>query len=94
MDPSAKLRALGEAVNNACDADDGIRDGILMNPQACDFQPASLSCEGAMTVTAASRQNRSGRREYLVGRTQHRGELIFRGWCPEAKPRPGAGQPG
>ena len=32
--PRAKLQALGEAVHNACDADDGIRDGRLMNPLA------------------------------------------------------------
>ena len=41
--PPAKLPALGDAVNAACDALDGIEDGILQNPLACNFKPATLT---------------------------------------------------
>ena len=31
----------------ACDANDGIADGIIANPEACHFDPAVLRCSGA-----------------------------------------------
>ncbi len=42
--PASKLRALGDAVNEACDANDGIRDGVLNDPRTCRFDPAVLTC--------------------------------------------------
>jgi feruloyl esterase len=30
----------------ACDANDGIADGIIANPEACNFDPAVLRCSG------------------------------------------------
>jgi feruloyl esterase len=43
---NAKLVLLSKAVRDACDAQDGIADGIVSNPQACKFNPASLRCAG------------------------------------------------
>lgn len=45
----AKLALLARSVRNACDAKDGIADGIVSHPAACtatDFDPASLRCGG------------------------------------------------
>ncbi len=44
-----KLPAIANAVNAACDAKDGIVDGILDDPRKCDFKPSSLLCTGAET---------------------------------------------
>ncbi len=43
---SAKLALLAGAVRGACDANDGIVDGIVSNPQACTFDPIVLRCAG------------------------------------------------
>ncbi len=43
---TAKLALLSKAVRDACDANDGIADGIVSNPQACTFDPTSLRCAG------------------------------------------------
>ena len=43
---TAKLGTLAKAVRDACDAKDGIIDGIVSNPQACTFNAASLRCPG------------------------------------------------
>ncbi len=37
---------VGHAVNDACDALDGVRDGVLENPRLCHFDPGVLQCKG------------------------------------------------
>ncbi len=43
---AAKLGLLAKAVRDACDAKDGIVDGVVSNPQACTFNAAALRCAG------------------------------------------------
>ncbi len=43
--PAAKLPAIGAAVRAACDMLDGVKDGILNDPRACHFDPATLLCK-------------------------------------------------
>ena len=40
-----KLPPLAEAVRNRCDTLDGLADGIVSDPFACDFDPAELQCD-------------------------------------------------
>jgi hypothetical protein len=53
----AKLQLLHTAVINACDAIDGLKDGILMDPRDCHYDYKKLSCpkggEGATCLSAA-----------------------------------------
>jgi len=41
---AAKLAALDQAQTSRCDGLDGLVDGIISNPAACHFDPASLRC--------------------------------------------------
>jgi feruloyl esterase len=43
----AQARLIGAAVNRACDALDGIEDGVLDDPRHCRFDPGALQCKGA-----------------------------------------------
>ena len=44
---SAEERQLvHDAVLAACDADDGVTDGVVGDPERCDFDPAVLACDG------------------------------------------------
>jgi feruloyl esterase len=45
--PLQKL--LHDAVVNACDAQDGLKDGLLSKPNACKFDPAVLQCKSGQT---------------------------------------------
>lgn len=38
--------ALGKAVLAQCDATDGLSDGIMTNPNACNFNPRTIACKG------------------------------------------------
>ena len=42
--PMSKTRLLAHAVMDACDALDGVKDGIISNPDGCRFDPATLEC--------------------------------------------------
>jgi feruloyl esterase len=42
--PKSKTRLLARSVLEACDTDDGVRDAIIANPDACRFDPATLLC--------------------------------------------------
>jgi hypothetical protein len=43
---TAKVALLAKGVRDACDAQDGIADGVVSNPAACTFNPAVLRCVG------------------------------------------------
>lgn len=45
--PPAKYSMIHAAVVNACDAQDGVKDGVLENPGKCNFDYAKLLCKGA-----------------------------------------------
>jgi hypothetical protein len=45
--PASKIPALEAATLAQCDASDGVKDGVVDDPSACSFRPASLLCSGA-----------------------------------------------
>ena len=44
--PASKYPLIHQAVLAACDARDGVADGVLENPGACSFDPKVLQCNG------------------------------------------------
>jgi feruloyl esterase len=42
---ASKVRLIYDAVLAACDASDGVKDGLLNNPPQCHFDPAQLLCK-------------------------------------------------
>ena len=43
--PPAKYPVIHKAAVNACDAGDGLKDGLISNPTACNFNPDVLLCK-------------------------------------------------
>lgn len=52
--PADDQRLLHAAVLHQCDALDGLADGQVSRPGACQFHPATLVCEGAKTTSCLS----------------------------------------
>jgi feruloyl esterase len=80
--PASKLQMVNRAVVNACDARDGVTDGLLNDPRACRFDVASLQCtagDAETCLTAA--QVESVKRVYAPARTST-GEVVFPGKDP------------
>lgn len=44
---SGDKKLLGDAIMKACDDKDGLKDGMIFNRGACQFDPAVLRCKGA-----------------------------------------------
>ena len=52
----ADLSLVQRSVLRACDADDGLEDGIINNPAACRWQPRQIQCSGAKNATCLAPQ--------------------------------------
>ena len=54
---AAQAQRVHRAVLDACDANDGVKDGVIDNPPTCKFDPGVLQCKGsggdASCLTAA-----------------------------------------
>jgi tannase/feruloyl esterase len=49
--PASKVPAIEAATLAQCDAKDGVEDGVVDDPSACQFRPASLLCDAAASDT-------------------------------------------
>ena len=80
--PAPKLQMVNRAVIAACDAQDGVTDGLLNDPRACSFDVATLQCKAGDAencLTAA--QVESMKRVYAPARTSS-GQVVFPGKDP------------
>lgn len=73
----AELAVVGTAILDACDANDGLVDGMVFNPQACRFDPRTLGPAGtgklsAMQVTALQK--------VFDGARDSHGKPLYAGW--------------
>ncbi|KAG6612454.1 uncharacterized protein IUM83_10566 [Phytophthora cinnamomi] len=53
---ASKLPLLHAAVLRACDAQDGLVDGLLSEPRLCNFDPRELQCPGEIAIGDEDRQ--------------------------------------
>jgi feruloyl esterase len=95
--PPAKYSLLHRAALAACDAQDGLADGVIENPAACTFEPHTLQCAGpddggcltpaqvrsAQTMYAGAAHPATGAR--VLPGLAHGSEL---GWAVIGSPRP------
>jgi feruloyl esterase len=80
--PPAKLALLNKAVLAACDALDGVKDGLLTDPQKCRFDPATLLCRsGDREDCLTAGQVQSVKAAYAPAKKRG-GELIYPGLLP------------
>jgi feruloyl esterase len=81
--PAAKFPVIQRAVLAACDANDGVKDGVLEDPTRCKFDPNVILCPGADgpdCLTAA--QVATARKIYSPATNPRTKEQIFPGFEP------------
>jgi feruloyl esterase len=76
--PPAKYPLIHKAAVAACDAGDGLKDGLISDPTRCKFDPSVLLCkegDGADCLTAA--QVEAARKVYGPGKNPRTGKVLF-----------------
>jgi feruloyl esterase len=66
-----------DAVLDVCDAKDGVKDGLIFNVKACQFDPASLSCSSAKSNSCLSPQHAGALKKAFAGPKNSRGTQVY-----------------
>ncbi len=95
--PNTKFAAIHNAVLDACDVKDGVKDGVIEDPTRCNFDPGVIECKGADSPTClTSPQVETVRKIYASVTNSRTRQEIFpghesgseMGWNTMAGPNP------
>jgi feruloyl esterase len=80
-----KLALLTKSVVEACDALDGLKDGLIDDPRRCHFDPAKLLCKASAAgaddpACLTQPQVDAAKKMYEGTKNPRTGELIYTGW--------------
>jgi Tannase and feruloyl esterase len=81
--PREKYALIHKAALEACDANDGVKDGVLEDPARCRFDPKALLCAGDDGPTCLTAPQVEAAKKIYTGATHARtGKQIFPGLEP------------
>jgi len=82
--PASKLPEINKASLAACDAIDGVRDGIIEDPLKCGFgkDPSALLCKASETPTCLTAEQLKTLKDIYDGYRDPRGKLVYPGFMP------------
>jgi len=76
--PAEKLPMIERAVNAACDAADGVSDGVLEDPRQCHFDAAALACKpGQNSAMCLTPKQAAAVNSIWGGAHNSRGEAVY-----------------
>jgi feruloyl esterase len=84
----ALWKIVAEEVLNQCDALDGVRDGIIDEPDACDFRPEALLCRSAEDPATCLTPPQVDALQKIYSPLYAGGELIYPRYDPGAEGSP------
>jgi len=84
----AKVQVLADAVNAACDAIDGIRDGVLNDPRRCHFDPVTIQCKNGDGPDCLTGAQVEAVKKIWSGPRDAEGQLLYPGLEPGGEAGP------
>ncbi|MFZ0428942.1 MAG: tannase/feruloyl esterase family alpha/beta hydrolase [Acidobacteriota bacterium] len=78
--PESDQKLLVDAFLRACDEKDGIKDGMVFDVEGCDFDPASLMCQGEKTDECLSEEQVKALHQGMAGPIDSRGHPVYSGF--------------
>ena len=78
--PANKIPAIESAALAACDANDGVKDGVIDDPSRCNFDPAVLLCSGPESNTCLTQPQIAALKKIYSGPRNSKGEQFFPGY--------------
>ena len=80
--PASKYSLLHDAVIQACDALDGVKDGVLENPMQCRFDPKVLQCNQGDAPSCLTAAQVDVVQKMYAGPKDSHGKSIYPGAAP------------
>jgi tannase/feruloyl esterase len=80
--PVGKFAAIEAAAVAACDARDGMKDGILDEPNTCAFDPSVLLCKGPESDACLTSPQITALKKIYSGPRTAKGEQLYPGFEP------------
>jgi hypothetical protein len=80
--PANRFPVIAKAAVAACDALDGVKDGVIDDPRNCQFDPATLLCKGAESPTCLTQPQITALKKIYAGPRNSRGEQVYPGFQP------------
>jgi len=87
--PPAKLKAIETAALAACDARDGVTDGVIDDPTKCNFDPSVLLCKGSDSNDCLTEKQVMALKKIYSGPRNSKGDQITAGFVPGGETGPG-----
>jgi hypothetical protein len=84
-----KLPAISAATLAACDAQDGVKDGIINDPTRCHFDPSVLLCKNGDSLDCLTAPQVTFLKTIYAGASNSHGEKLFPGRTPGGELGPG-----
>jgi len=78
----AKVETLHKAVMDSCDALDGVKDGIISNPEKCHYDPAALLCKGVDGPSCLTAGQLETVKIVFGDVKTKKGEVVWTGYTP------------
>jgi len=86
-----QLPAVEKAALSACDALDGVKDGLIEDPRKCHFDPTVLLCHGAPSADCLTQPQIDALKQIYTGPQDPKtGDQIYPGYEPGTEAEPGA----
>jgi feruloyl esterase len=83
---AADLELVSAAALAQCDATDGVADGVIEDPQTCDFDPGALQCSGTAAGQCLREDQVTALRKIYAGPTDPRtGARLHPGFKPSGE---------
>jgi Tannase and feruloyl esterase len=71
------IKLIVTGILNACDANDGLKDGMVFNTRACKFDPDVLVCKGGKNDSCLTPQQTAAIKKAFAGPHNSRGDLVY-----------------
>jgi feruloyl esterase len=80
--PAGKFAAIEAAAVTACDARDGVKDGVINEPNTCAFDPSVLLCKGPESDACLTSPQIAALKKIYSGPRTTSGEQLYPGSSP------------
>jgi feruloyl esterase len=80
--PPTKIVLLNKAAIAACDENDGLKDGLIVDPTKCKFDPATIQCKDADAVNCLTAAQVDTANKIYAGAKFKDGAPIYSGFEP------------